>query len=261
VCVAGHGVQLTKAGSVILLEDFASEEHLNQLEGAIDMAGVHAGMIHDQTAQTQFLFIDACRQKPKIARKFESLTGAISLDEPNNGVAQVSPLYQSTVPGNVAYGKPNGVSLFNEALMWSLREAAAAVGPDDELNHWHISVTSLIKRLPEKVQQLASDYEATQSVGVTGKIQEAVFHFYLNTPKVTIKINLLPSEAQNTSQAILSNFDESAVYTNLQKWPLNHSLDAGLYTLKINSEDPFNNYKKIINLTSPRFEISVKVDE
>ncbi|QRN83179.1 caspase family protein [Chloroflexota bacterium] len=120
VYIAGHGVQITKTGAIVLLSDFGDTHFLSQLEGAIDMAGVHAGMNHPNTAKTQFWFVDACRQQPAIAKKFETLSGAITLDEPI-GATETSPLFLAAGTGTQAYARVGGVTLFNEALLWALR--------------------------------------------------------------------------------------------------------------------------------------------
>src|SRR4030042_794816 len=46
VYIAGHGVQLTKHGAIVLLHDFGANAFLFKLEGAIDMAGGHAALPH-----------------------------------------------------------------------------------------------------------------------------------------------------------------------------------------------------------------------
>ena len=62
VYIAGHGIQLNKRGAVVLLHDFGDPEHVNELQGAIDVAGCHDGMEENGIAQTQIWFCDACRR-------------------------------------------------------------------------------------------------------------------------------------------------------------------------------------------------------
>jgi len=59
VYIAGHGIQLNKRGAVVLLHDFGDPAHLNELQGAIDVVGCHAGMDENGIAQTQVWFCDA----------------------------------------------------------------------------------------------------------------------------------------------------------------------------------------------------------
>ncbi|MFH2057696.1 MAG: caspase family protein [Pseudomonadota bacterium] len=258
VYIAGHGVQLTKHGSVVLLNDFAQTGQLNRLHGAIDMARVHAGMNHPDTAQTQFWFIDACRQKPAVARKFESMAGALVIDEPV-GVAQTSLMFLSATTGKSAYGKPGGCSLFCEALMWSLRDAGAAEGPGTGCRNWHVPVTSLIRRLPEKVSQLAASHNASQPVDIAGKIHEAVLHIYSNPPKVDLCISLIPKKAQKASTATLTFNGQIPVISNSSTWPVIDKVDAGLYLLSIKSTSPYSGNTNIHNVTPPEYQTQVEV--
>ncbi len=259
VYAAGHGVQMTKHGSVLLLEDFAKQGQLTRLQGAIDMAGVHAGMNHPDTAQTQFWFVDACRQKPAIARHFETLTGgALTLNEPN-GNAKASPLFLAAATGSLAYGEQGGVSLFNEALMWALCHAGAADGPESNNQYWHVTVTKLIKILPDKVMALAEAYGEIQSVDVAGKVHEATLHIYPDTPTVGLCIDLDPEDAQIRSCANLVPDGGQAILTNYNQWPLVTDLPAGLYTLSINTSTPYNDLSKILYLKPPLHQDKIEM--
>ncbi len=251
VYVAGHGVQMTKHGSVLLLQDFAKPGQLARLQGAIDMAAVHAGMNHPGTAQTQFWFVDACRQKPAIARRFETLTGALALDEPN-GNAKASPLFLAATTGSLAYGRLGGESLFNEALMWALRQAGAAEGPGIDDQYWRVTVTKLIKVLPDRVKAMAAAHGENQSVDVAGKVHEATLHTYPDTPTVDLHIILNPEEAQNKSHANLAQGNGQVILANHDQWPLVTRVAAGLYTLSIDATAPYHGINKILDIKPPQ---------
>jgi hypothetical protein len=256
VYVAGHGVQMTKHGSVLLLEDFAKPGQLSRLQGAIDMAGVHAGMNHPATAQTQFWFVDACRQKPEIARRFETLTGALNLDVPN-GDAVASPLFLAATTGSLAFGRLGGVSLFNEALMWALRQAGAAEGPGCGDEYWRVTVTQLIKVLPERVKALAAAHGEIQSVDVAGKVRDATLHTYRDTPKVDLQVNLNPEEARSMSIANLIRGDGQVQLANQKQWPFVTKVAAGLYMLSISTKVPYRDTCKILNIKPPQYQDAV----
>ncbi len=260
VYVAGHGVQLTKNGAIVLLHDFAADRYLRELDGAIDMAGVHAGMNHPGTAKTQFWFVDACRQKPAIARKFESLTGAaISLDVPNL-VTETSPIFYAATTGSDAYARIGGTTLFCEALQWVLAgNGATGPEPDNGIDYWHISVTDLIKKLPDRVRALAAEANIDQSVYPTGNVQEAVFHKFEITPSVNLKIELIPEDARTTSRGTLKQNATIPIIENFDQWPIQKQVDAGLYLLNIEASAPFVTYTNILQLKPPveNREISV----
>ena len=259
VYVAGHGVQLTKHGAIVLLHDFGDNAHLAKLEGAIDMAGVHAGMNHPGTAKTQFWFVDACRQKPSIARRFEALEGALKLDVPN-GDTEASPMFLAASTGKEAFARVNGVTLFNEALMWALRGGAAAGPEDDGVDNWHVPVTELIKRLPDRVKALAEAENVEQSVDIAGKINEAIFHEYADIPSVDLRVELLPNEAKPISKGTLKQNASEVIVEDFNDWPMQEQVEAGLYLLSIQADAPFVSKDEILRLEPPTKSTSVNVE-
>ncbi len=259
VYVAGHGVQLTKHGAIVLLSDFGRPGQLAMLEGAIDMASVHAGMNHPNTARTQFWFVDACRQKPSIARRFEALEGALALDVPN-GSTEVSPLFLSATTGTQAFARPGGVTLFNEALMASLAGAAATGPQAGGIDSWHVSVTELIRRLPDEVMSLAEAEGAEQSVDIAGKIHEAVVHEFEETPQVDLRVELLPEAARAVSRGSLKHDATTVIVEDFTDWPLQEKVDAGLYLLNIEAEAPFESWNQILDLDPPEMTAEVDVE-
>ena len=258
VYVAGQGVQLTKHGAILLLTDFGAPGQLARLEGAVDMAGIHAGMNHPTTARTQFWFVDACRQRPAIARRFETLEGALKLDVPN-GDTETSPMFLAATTGKAAYARVGGVTLFNEALMWSLRGGAAS-GPEDEgVDCWHVPVTALIKRLPDRVKALALGEQAEQSVDIAGKIHEAAVHEFAAAPHVDVNIDVDPAPARHACRATLRQSEEAVVVENYTAWPLQRPVEAGLYALNIAADAPYKSYNELLFVRPPAMTRQVKV--
>jgi hypothetical protein len=214
------------------------------------MAGVHAGMNHPKTARTQFWFVDACRQKPAIARKFEELDkGALTLDEPS-GETEVSPLFLAAGTGQQAYARVGGVTLFNEALLWALH-GNVANGPEAGVNCWHVPVTALIRQLPDRVKTLAAQESVEQSVDIAGKIHEAVFHEYSAAPKVSLHIDLAPENAKPVSKAWLKLNATIPVVEDFSDWPMQQSVGAGLYLLDIKTAAPFQPKTDLLDIKPP----------
>jgi hypothetical protein len=201
VYIAGHGIQLNKRGAVVLLHDFGDPEHVAELQGAIDVVGCHDGMEENEIAQTQIWFCDACRQDPPIAQRFERLEGALTLSE---GLGQVSasPLFLASSSRQNAFAEIGGTSIFSQALLWALRGAAAA-GPDDHCDKWHVGTTQLIRTLPLTVKNILADYGEDQSVDVTGRVLEMVAQRFTDPPPVDILVNLRPEDAQPPPMAEL----------------------------------------------------------
>lgn len=249
VYVAGHGIQLTKTGAIVLLSDYGAAAQLSRLERAVDMAGIHAGFNHPAAPRTQFWFVDACRQKPALARRFESFAGALKLDVPV-GDTETSPLFLAATTGKAAYARPGGVTLFNEALMWALGGGAAA-GPEDDTPSWHVPVTQLIKRLPERVKSLATASGADQSVDIAGKIHEAVLHELPKPPAVDLRVDVRPEPARPGCRGTLKRNGTTVVLNDFAAWPLQQPVDAGLYLMSIKASAPYVDRDEIIQVKPP----------
>jgi hypothetical protein len=259
VFVAGHGVQLSRLGSVLLLSDIGDDNHVNDLQGAADMISLHKSMNHVNTAQKQFWFVDACRQRPEIAERFETMEGAFKDSERRSTTAQLSPLFLSATTGKPAYVRPGGTTLFSEALMWAL-EGGITEGPaEGKCERWHVSVTSLIKVLPEKVKNAAAKENATQSVDIAGTVQEAVFHEYPDVPKVDLLVELLPDQAMGSCSGTLTDDDDTVVVDAAIDWPLRRRLEAGLYSLSVEAQAPYRRKSKALHLLPPSAAAKINV--
>ncbi|MCP4471631.1 MAG: hypothetical protein GY815_13275 [Gammaproteobacteria bacterium] len=250
VYVAGHGVQLTKNGAIVLLYDCGSNQHATLLKGAIDMAGVHAGFNHPNTAQTQFWFVDACRQKSKIAKRFETLAGGFTLDEPV-GAADSPAMFLAATTGTQAYARIGGVTLFNEALLWALR-GGIANSPDKTLSQkWHISTLELVKSLRPKVRELADQENAEQTVDSKGIKRAALFHEYPQIPTVKLRVDLLPDNLATRSEGLVEDKQSTIVAQTSCNWPMQECLEAGLYKIKIGTPAGFPDVSDLLSLSPP----------
>ena len=256
VYVAGHGVQLSKRGAIVLLHDFAVEGK-NLLFGALDVVGCHDAMDEAGNAHHQLWFVDACRQVPEVVKKFESLTrGAFSLDE-GRGQVEASPLFLSSFPRESAFGVVGGTTIFSQALLAALR-GEAAVGPTPKCNQWHVPCTKLINFLPDKVTELLGG-QADQNVDVMGRVLDAVAHRFENPPDVDVVVNLKPADALPIPVAQLL-FDGREARQIDPVWPLRFRGDAGLYLLKVDVGPPLTTgATKPILVAPPRFETEVEV--
>lgn len=233
VYVAGHGVQVTKQGAVLLLEDFAGPGQLQSLYGAVDMRSLHAGMRHDGAAKNQFWFVDTCRQKSVQAKYFESQVGALSLDE-LPGDVETSALFLAATTGSEAYATPGGQSLFSEALLECLETGNGASGPTEPGGKWSLRCMALGTHLGKRVKELAAQHGAEQLVDVTGRLADTVFHEFETPPPVQLQLTLLPKDVQGTSTASLSLNGTEPPITGLSQWPLQLEVPPGLYLLRVN---------------------------
>jgi hypothetical protein len=259
IYVAGHGVQLTKAGAILLLHDIADPDHPTELHGAIDLINLHASTDHPEIAQKQFWFADICRQPPSIAYKFESMTGAMKRST-KKGNAKSSTMFMSSISGAKAYGNPHGVTLFNEALMKGLALGEAAQSDGEDESAWEISATSLIEYLSATVSGLAKASGAEQFVENTGIIENAVLHVLDTVPTVEFEADVTPQGQRHHC----TNFNlKSATFTHIENnstWPVSNSVPAGIYSAAWATSLSGTTLlrEKLLNLRPPKRSLELK---
>jgi hypothetical protein len=256
VYMAGHGVQLTKRGATVLLQDFASDAHVNELGGAVDVIGCHDGMDEDGSAAVQLWFVDACRQVPAIARQFERLEGALTLSE-QHGQVTSSPVFLASSSQQSAFATIGGTTLFNQALLWALR-GAAAQGPDGVCDEWYVGVSQLVRRLDPQVADFAATHGEVQTIDVTGRVREAVAHRFAGPPSVNVSFVLSPELAADHTQASL-RFNGSGPPQVWGEWPHHSVVPAGLYQLEVTSRPPFRDSMSLLDVRPPTLEERVEV--
>jgi hypothetical protein len=247
VYVAGHGVQLTTEGAVILLEDFAGDDQESTLWAALDMKGLHSSLNGKDAAQHQFWFIDACREEPEAAKHFAQLAGAFGGDQ-LDGRSKASPMFLAAGPRQRAFAKPFGVSLFCEALLANLRREAADSTTAGE-DQWRVTTASLAAHLgPRVLRESGSGRQMVEVTGHHGTGAE-VLHVFEQPPWGTLVVRLDPPAAENGSSASVLLDDD--VMCSTAKWPLVHDLRVGLYIIHVTPTPPFKESRKPIAV-SPR---------
>jgi Caspase domain len=252
---AGHGVQVTKHGATVLLEDFGTPDRAAEFYGAIDVTGCHAGLNDPACAGTQFWFVDACRESPAFQWRYSNIAGALTLSSGTAGdVSGTSPLVIASSSQQQAYAAVGGSSLFVEALV-ELLGGAGAVGPDDTCDDWHVSVHNLIRHLDTSVKLKASVYGATQHVDVTGRVIDGVINQLRGPPDVHCRIVLDPVAAHAVSTASLLFDGVTEVVRSLAAWPIEADVPAGLYTVDVDTQPPYRSIAgRPLSVLPPRFD-------
>ena len=130
--VAGHGIQKTSEGGILLLEDFADPDALTPLAGAVDVQSVRRGIVSDPnrpdtcTPALQFYFYDACRVRLPAAMHYDSLNAGITLDEPQGDPAKASLVSFGAGPQDYAFADPRRrATLYSQAFLDCLETKAA----------------------------------------------------------------------------------------------------------------------------------------
>ena len=263
VYVAGHGIQLTNRGAIVLLEDFADPDRAD-LYGAVDMMGCHAGLYGTGYANSQFWFVDACRQRPRVASKFENLQGGVLDLKGPPGEVECAPVYLASASRDLAFAEVGGLTLFSQVLLSALR-GAAAVGPEEDRGiGWHVSAQKLGRVLKEGVAELAKAKSEDQSVQPVGWPGEAVIQHFEDPPSVRVVLTLEPSgAADRTSVSMLFDADEDQkVIDDVAEWPLERTLPAGLYQIRVKTKQPVTEVKlKPSTVYPPKYERVIEVAE
>ncbi|CAN5496712.1 hypothetical protein BH10ACT7_BH10ACT7_24690 [soil metagenome] len=257
VYVAGHGIQLNKRGAVVLLTDFGDPRHLNELDGAIDVVGCHNAMDEAGTARTQIWFSDACRQLPDVARRFETLTGALTLSE-GNGRADASPMFLAASTRESAFAEKGKSTLFARCLLDALR-ATALVGPDDGCPVWHVGSSQLGRVLPAAVRSAAAAHGEDQTVDIMGSANEVILQRFDRVPHVEIVVELDPGDVTPAPDVTLQFGGNGKNLAKGKGWPLKYRGPAGLYLLDIDARPPLRAENKILDVMPPAHHTTVEV--
>lgn len=233
VYVAGHGVQFTNTGAVLLLSDFAHPDHEEErYRGAVDMRAMHESMTYSSGARSQFWFVDICRQRAPEAREFEELAGVLKYDKGISGAVACSPLFLSASTGEQAFAKPGELTLFCEALMQALAEGNAASSDGERSSPWLVSTSGLQMYLRKTVALLAEERDENQWIECTGIFNDEIFHECEKAPEVDLTIKVKDGMIGDNYSAKLSQL-ERILYDNHSTWPLITRIPAGLYKIEV----------------------------
>jgi hypothetical protein len=139
----GHG--LTVESLKLLLTDFGADEDA-PVDNAIDLNKMRLAM-KDSAAHMQLFIVDACREVPRAAVDYPLGIGRSPLRNRVRGQSERrSVVLHSTTRGAQAYGDPDSVSEYTNALLAGLRGAAAEMGGD---GNWIVTLISLAEALGE----------------------------------------------------------------------------------------------------------------
>ena len=251
VYIAGHGVQLTTSASVVLLQDFAHPDHGEELIGAIDVAGCHRGLSGGSYPNHQIWFADACRQVPAVARRFESMLGALSASKPVGDV-EASALILAAGPRETAFAEVDGTSLFSQALLWALRGGSAEPSRDSDTGWW-VRAGTLGQDLQDRIDLLTAAHAVRQQVEPMGRIAPVVVQRFPGPPECEVEVTLEPPDAAPPpSVHVLLNGDQEIPLQG--GWPLRGRLPAGFYLINVDVEPPLTRgWRKIVEVSYPRF--------
>jgi Caspase domain len=238
----GHGIQLAKDGGIVLLEDFA-ESIGSPLNQSLDVSRVRTGMSGKPTAQRQFYFVDACRVKPEELERIDTQGAGIGLQS-QGPAARCTPIYFGAADAGQAFGKAMHGTVFTQALI----ECLELLGVEDHLPNgsWYCSTTRLIRALEKRVRELAALVTQDQEAVPGGLPSEAVVHVLEKPPKLSLRVDVSPTEAGPSCLASLVEVDGRPVW---ERRPVGQGLvetvEPGRYHLNIAIEPRDPSYRDV----------------
>nr|NLI50998.1 hypothetical protein [Propionibacterium sp.] len=183
--VAGHGIQTSNEGGIVLLQD-AGDPDFDPLDRAIDVASIRRGMVADPTdADThtppiQYYFYDACRVQPSAVASFEELRAGITTDEPRGTAADTSWVLWGSRSRDYALAEAaTKTTLFSKALRdaFESRAPADADGRTVRIAFFAMAVETVV----DELAQSAGEQQTVVSGGA-GQLRTPVYLRPMSVP-------------------------------------------------------------------------------
>jgi len=210
----GHGLSV-RGDRLLLAEDIASNP-LQPLAQSINLDAMHRGMYMCR-AETQSFFIDACQMQPydvqgmlNIGAK-EFITVLPGFQRPSASPWD-APIYNASMPGHLAYGRANEMTLFTRNLLLALGGLSSE--KLQSTGQWTVTTGRLSTIVNDLVARAAAIAGLPQQSTTTGTlIGRNTLHICVDTPKVPIQLTLAPTEAYDLAELHLeSMFDPARHY-------------------------------------------------
>ena len=176
--VAGHGIQTTNEGGILLLQDVGRPDR-DPLDSALDLASIRHGMVADRNDQAtstppvQYYFFDACRVQPSGIERYEQLSAGITFDAPRGPAPDMSGVLWGSRSGDYALADPETrVTLFSAAFTESLERRAEADDDGRTVRFYLFGAT-----MEDVVRELAEAAGEQQQVvsGSVGSLRTPVY--------------------------------------------------------------------------------------
>ncbi|PYQ10753.1 MAG: hypothetical protein DMF80_23420 [Acidobacteria bacterium] len=229
---SGHGISAALQ-TTLLCEDYGSNAAapLNQ---AIDFTGLVIGLDW-MVARRQCFFVDACRVATASILEASRFFGqpVIQPKSDHNPKPRQAPVFQSTLAGQLAYGRKGKPSYFTEALLRGF------AGPASDNNQdgltWWVQADALLRALPPLLQRVVDEPGQILPQAPGSDISNLALHRLQQRPVgIPVDVSCVPDS--RTAQAVLSYTGMSPTEKRQRKppsgqpWQLN--LAEGRYTFE-----------------------------
>ena len=187
----GHGIAQGSDMS-LLMSDYGENDLALPLNHAIDFRRFRLLMSRNLPSR-QIYFVDACRANSD--RLIETFGYAGDPMAPA-GAADVAeaPVYYATLSGELAFGKPNQVSVFTDGLIKGLNGS----GSDDSEGEWRVTTSRLKEAIDYHVRQALEGGAKRAQVPPTDDLTTFDIHYLSGLPEVPVSVTCKPpSENEN----------------------------------------------------------------
>ncbi|HEX5885254.1 MAG TPA: caspase family protein [Pyrinomonadaceae bacterium] len=186
----GHGI--AQGSDMSLLMSDYGRNALAPLKQAIDFRRFRLGMARNLPSR-QIYFVDACRANSDQLIENFGYAGDPMISVGVEDVAE-APVYFATLSGELAFGKPNEVSVFTDGLIKGLNGS----GSDDSEGDWRVTTSRLKEAIDYHVRQALESGAKRAQVPPTDDLTTFEIHHLRGLPEVPVSVTCKPpSENQN----------------------------------------------------------------
>ena len=197
---SGHGISAALQ-TTLLCEDYGSNG-ASPLNQAIDFTGMVVGLDWI-AARRQCFFVDACRVATAEILDARNFFGhpVIQPKSDHNPKPRHAPVFQSTLAGQLAYGRKGKPSYFTEALL----RAFAGPGSDNNLDGltWWVQTDALLRALPPLLRRVVGTPGQILPLAPGSDVTNLALHRLKQSP-AGIPVDVICSPDNRTAKAILS---------------------------------------------------------
>jgi hypothetical protein len=201
---SGHGIQRDRDDAVLMLRDFA-EPRAPILSKSISFFEVFNGMApsvdYPKMAETQFYFVDACRNLPERIKNFAKLRTQPVFDCYLNGPdKRCAPVFFATINDSKAFAEAGKGSYFNRALMLALECGAENSKEVGGRKWWPVTVSTLTTAITNEFAKFDTD----QNFVPAGRARDCEFCFLDKAPPVDLTIQVDPEQQRRLCKIIVT---------------------------------------------------------
>jgi len=186
----GHGIA-QGADMALLMSDYGNNPRA-RLEQALDFRRFRLGMARN-LPRRQIYFVDACRANSDTLIEAFGYAGRVPI-APGLESAAEAPVYYATLAGENAFGKPNEVSVFTDALLKGLNGS----GSDNSEGDWRVTTSRLKESIDYHVRQAFEAGAKRAQVPPTDDLTTFDIHYLSGEPEVPVFVSCRP-ESENAN--------------------------------------------------------------